>query len=296
MATGHRGLAAHDFAVKSFLFQLLHPSINELLGRITRLSTDCSVEEIHQTRVLIRVLLAHLGTFGRLLNKQKARDLVRQLKWLDSILAPLRDADVTMGLLLNDLDRVGSSTENTEDLKLVLIHQLTYKREVQAAALPELLLSRRMLRLTSTLRHWTGDLPIRRKVIASSTQCHLILVRKCLKQSRHKLNRMAMKAARSPSRQRLHRVRIQAKTVQYSFAAAKSLGVVNGTKTISFAGKLHKLLGRNQDLTMLTHWLDMQRPTSDIHRGVRRRWLQDIRKERKEAVSRYKRLLETQLF
>lgn len=284
-------MTAPDFPLESLLAQLLRPSIHQVLEALTQISTNCSVEQIHQTRVSIRTLRAYLDTFGSLLCKSETRVFSKQLQWLNSILGPLRDADVTLGLLTKDLNQAASSGHRAEELKLHLMRELAEEREAQVATLPELLGGRTALSLTSALSDWLIALPMRGKVLALSSQNQQVLISQCLEQSRQKLYRLATQASRRPSRARLHGVRIQAKKVQYSFATAQALGVVKDTETISLAGELHKLLGRYQDLSILATWLNAQELASDKHLHIKRIWMLETKQQRNKTIGQYQALM-----
>jgi CHAD domain-containing protein len=90
-------------------------------------------------------------------------------------------------------------------------------------------------------------------------------------------------------------VRIQAKEVEYSFAAVQSLGFIADTETISLAGELHKLLGKYQDLVMLATWIKKLELTSGKHLLMKRTLLLDTKQQRKRALSRYQKLIDARL-
>ena len=295
MTTRHSGFTAPDFSLEAFLANLLQPNINALLETLTRIHADFSIDQIHETRLSIRTIRAHLDTFGSLLRKPETRDFCRQLQWLDSILGPLRDADVTLAILTKDLDYATSYGHDAEELQINLMHKLAEERESLSAGLPELLTGHEALSITSALRYWLSHIPVRGKVLAAQSESHWVLVHDCLKQSLQKLYRRARQAARRPSRRRLHRVRIQAKEVEYSFAAVQSLGFIADTETISLAGELHKLLGKYQDLVMLATWIKKLELTSGKHLLMKRTLLLDTKQQRKRALSRYQKLIDARL-
>ena len=102
-----------------------------------------SPEDLHDMRVATRRLRAALSTFAHVLPAE-ARVLERELRWLGSGLAAVRDLDVQLGRI--GQVEAGESTDNRQALEQVC-YTLTARRETARADLHRMLDSERYARL-----------------------------------------------------------------------------------------------------------------------------------------------------
>jgi len=281
-----------DFDLQAFLAGMLQPDLKRLAGCLASLRVDCSVEQIHESRVLIRALRSKLDTFGPLLKRFATRTATRQLQWLDSLLSPLRNTDVTSELLADMLliDSTSSSQE-TKDFIRFISRELANQRVGHVQALLDQLDEQRGLALRNERAQIVSEPRIRNSVLALRADEQLQLVSGCLRRERKRLLRLAIQAKRHPSRRRLHRVRIQAKQVHYSYQATQAQGVISDIGTITLSRQLHKLLGRHQDAVMVETWLEGIRITSVTNLSERRKLLLTLKRSRNKCFSKYERLL-----
>jgi len=281
------------FDLQAFLAGMLQPDLKRLAGCLASLPVDCSVEQIHESRVLIRALRSKLDTFGPLLKRFATRTATRRLQWLDSLLAPLRNTDVTSELLADMLLIDSTSSQETKDFIRFISRELANQRVGHVQALLDQLDEPRGLALRNEMAQIVSEPRIRNSVSALRADEQLQLVSGCLRRERKRLLRLAIQAKRHPSRRRLHRVRIQAKQVHYSYQATQAQGVISDIGTVTLSRQLHKLLGRHQDAVMVETWLEGIRITSVTNLSERRKLLLTLKRSRQKCFSKYERLLST---
>jgi len=277
---------------ESFLVHLLVPRITELMQRLDALSKDCSVEQVHQSRVLLRTMRTYLDVFRPLLRKSPTLAIGDEMKWLDSLLAPLRNIDVTLEILTNATNAVTAHHDLIADqFKIRLINRLHDQRQVHFRTLYEQLQTRRLRELKVALLRLTDEVPIR-KSIGSLTQLQqLNSAIHCLESSREELLVLAERASKNSSSNRLHKVRIQAKRVCYLQTAMQHQGLVSNGPTVKLATQLHKLLGKHQDIVICEVWLRTQETDLVNEASIRTGWLAELEQERKRIRGKYLKIL-----
>jgi CHAD domain-containing protein len=193
-------------------------------------------------------------------------------------------------MLSNQMTSVHDFKDSADELKIHLLQRLSQQRAQYVRTLCNQLADQQD-RLSSILAQWTHAAPIggRTQSLSKNRQNELIL--HCLSKQRHKLMAMASSSLRSQSNRQLHRVRIQAKNVRYSHESAQALDLMSAKSTIALAIDLHKVLGKHQDVLMLTDFLKSQELTSITHRSIRKQWLRDLRRERAHLLAEYEHRL-----
>jgi CHAD domain-containing protein len=277
-----------DFSLKSILNRLLLPCIEDLKRQLACLTTDCSVNQIHQSRILVRKVRANLDTFESLLRKDLTIGMRDELKWLDSFLAPLRDIDVTLELLTHTLCNANPAHKIAADaFEIRLINRLRKQRNVNVLALQEQLQNSRAHQLNAELSKLVTEIPIRKGLLSLSAIKQLAEVHHCLTTSQDKLLRFAQESIANPSIRILHRVRIQAKRLHYPYSAMQEADLVPASSTVKLATRLHKLLGMHQDLATLEVWLKRQDTVLVSESAVKSQWLSEIKERRNELKNTY---------
>ena len=279
--------APQAFALEFCIANLLNPSLEQLIKLRESLPNDLSVQQIHQSRILVRTVKAHLDTFGPLLRPRATKRARAQLTWFDSVLAPLRNTDVVLEILLANLALVADHQNDEDRFKIPLIDRLVGQRAQQAEELCEELKGQEAEVLVFAIAGLISAAPLRRKVQMQSSEHQLALVLHCVTIAHAKLLKLAKESLERPSRKHLHEVRIQAKHVRYSCHALKSQGLVVKKSTFMLADRLHPLLGKNQDLAMLESWLKYQETATVGQEHLRTQWLRHLRRERKKIIRTY---------
>jgi CHAD domain-containing protein len=292
MANKKIGQAKTDSSPESFLVQLLASRMIELTQRLDALSKDCSVEPVHQSRVLLRTMRTYLDAFGALQGKSPTLSIGDGMKWLDSLLAPIRNIDVTLEILTHSPNALMAHNDVTADrFKIRLINRLHDQRQVHVMTLHEELQSNRMCELEVELLRLSHDLPVRKSIDLLNELQQLNSAIHCLESSQERLLVLAERASKNPSSNRLHKVRIQAKRVCYPQAVLQRQGLVSENTTVKLATKLHKLLGKHQDIAVCEVWLRKQETDLVNEASIRTQWLGELKQERKTLKSKYLRIL-----
>ena len=283
--TSHR---ATGFALQSFVETLLLPDLIQLTERVVALSSDSSVDQIHQSRVLIRTLRGQLNTFSPLFRRQAALKAKRQLKSLDALLGALRNIDVIVAFLARDTADLAAGSKTETELRRELMQRLTEQREAQMREVLDQLLTGSVLELIPLVSEFAGDRFIRHRTLAMAAHRQQQLLRKCLNNERRKLLKRVGKSSDKLSSRKLHRVRIQAKQVHYSYEAARSQRLIEDTRIMTLAKDLHRILGKHQDLVMFASWLKEQEVPGVTDVATQNQWLQRIKHKRRKAIKRYR--------
>ena len=295
MGQPSRSQASRAFSLESCIANLLNPSLERLIKLCEILPHDFSVQQIHQSRILIRTVNAHLDTFGPLLRSRATKQVRTQLSWFDSSLAQLRNTDVILETLPLNLTPAALHNNDEDQFKIDLTNYLMARRDEQARKLCEELKSQRAESLVCAMGGLVSAVPVRRKVQLQSPEQQLALVLHCVSRAHTKLLKLAKKSRESPSQKYLHQVRIQAKHVRYSSHALQSQGLVVKKSTFKLADRLHPLLGRNQDLAMLESLLESQENLSVSEERLRMQWLKHLRRESKKILRQYLHLVQKDL-
>jgi len=216
-----------------------------------------------------------------------------ELKWLDSMLGPLRNVDVTLVLLTQSLSNVTSISDSTTDQFMIrLIDRLNDQRQVHVDSLHEQLHNGRLLELMAGLSSLATEMPIRKNTLTLTARAQVDAAMSCLEASQHKLLELAQESIKNPSRQGLHQVRIQAKRVRYLYTADQQRNLVSDNTIVVLATELHKLLGKHQDIAMLEAWLKKQETDLVNETLMKSQWLVDLKYRRAILRNKYLRILD----
>ena len=275
------------FDVEVFLHQLFLPSVVHLTELLASMPSDNAVEEIHQSRVLIRTLRAYLDVFSPLLRNSATRAVLKDLKWLDALLAPLRNTDVSSALLTHNLKSETVMKDATDTFSLRLIHRLLEDRKVDIKSLCHQLEGRRADKLIAELAELVSAAPIRKQFLSLCSSDQLSLLTQCLDASRLRMFKLTNQSLKNPSPSHLHKLRIQAKHVHYSYGAAHSQGLIADKEVVKLAEFLHRLLGKYQDLVTLEIWLDKQETIFINETSIRKQWLAQLKQDRRKLLHKY---------
>lgn len=192
-------------------------------------------EDLHQLRVATRRLRAVLRAGRPLVDPAWAESLRAELSWLGSALGPVRDLDVLLAHLreevagLDDEDRFAAER---------LLQTLEAERSEAREAMLEALESERYLRLLDALED-AARAPLARKTGLS--------LEKIAAAEFRRLRKAFTALGPDPSDDELHAVRIKAKRARY---AAELAEVARGRKAARFiarAKRFQDVVGEHQD-------------------------------------------------
>jgi CHAD domain-containing protein len=217
---------------------ILHQQVHNLLLHDpgTRFGKD--IEELHQMRVSVRRLRAFLRTSRPLLAIDWVNTLRSELAWLGDVLGSVRDYDVLIHNLQNEI-----STLANEDRPFLerLLTKFDHQRSAARATMLEALRSPRYLKLLDTLDQVSPNPPL----IVSD----ISLVDLAAKEFQ-KLCRMVKKLKAHSQDEDWHQLRIKVKRVRY---ATELVELILGKKATKFLRQIKKLqdsLGHHQDAAM----------------------------------------------
>ena len=199
----------------------------------TRLGAD--PEDLHEMRVAVRRMRGFLRSARAMLQSEWVEGLRAELKWLGSILGPVRDLDVQMERFRSEF-----STLTLPERRALshLIKLLEPERTKVRNAMLEAMQSPRYFKLLDDL-----DVATRTPRVVDPA----VPLKKIAAKEFKKLRRSVKALGANPSDAALHRVRIKTKRARY---AAELAGAAVGKSAVSFARRskaVQDVLGRHQD-------------------------------------------------
>ncbi len=220
-----------------------------------RLGTD--PEHVHKARVATRRLRSNLRTFSAWLDEEWAGDLRAELGWLADDLGAVRDADVMLGRLRDEVD--GLHADDREAASGVL-ERLSSLGEEAAGRLRGAMSSERYLSLLDRLIVAAHEPALR-----GATDASVAVAGEVMQRPWAKLRR-AVDRIEEPARpEALHRVRIRAKRARYAAEAVQPAFGRGARSFAEHASELQDVLGDHHDAIVLEAWL------RDAAGGVRAR-------------------------
>jgi len=227
----------------------LGADVARLIGSdpVARLGAD--TEGVHQARVATRRLRSHLVTFGPVLRSEPTARLGKRLRWLGRSLGHARDLDVLEERFARS---VASFDPMTREDGRVLLGVMDKHRSAAAAALSEVLGSRRYRGLLADLATTVADPPFRRSAGLPAEEFLAQAVRKRYED----LDAAISALSATPLDTQLHEIRIVAKPARY---AAELAGPALGEDWVRLGRRLADLcdeLGLLHDGARANEWLD----------------------------------------
>ena len=198
-----------------------------------RLGSDA--EDLHHARVAVRRARAILRAARPLLDEQWADTLRAELGWLGHVLGPVRDLDVLLAHLRDEIETLDADAAFAVEH---LVHAVESERAVARAALLEVLDSNRYLALLDALGEAADQpRPSGRSVDLAD------LARSAFAD----LRKTAKGLGARPSDEELHRLRIKTKRARYIGELAAGTVGKRAERFVIRAGALQDLVGAHQD-------------------------------------------------
>ena len=207
---------------------VLREHARELVDREPGVRLGADAEELHKQRVATRRLRSLLrSTRSQLEDRERAEWLRDELRWLGGLLGEVRDRDVLIAYLLDDLSTIEEAAAFGGILELLDAEREEARKELLAA-----LDSPRYRSLLYELERPTalGD----GENLETAAEADYDRLRKTVK-----------RLGDEPTDEELHRVRIKAKRARY---AAEAVG--GGSEFVSRAKDVQDVLGEHQDATV----------------------------------------------
>ena len=203
-------------------------------------------DAVHKMRVAVRRMRSALQAFGRVIDRDRTRGLIAELKWLGRELAPARDNEVIHHRLVELTDQapddlvLGPVSAHTER-----VMQRRHAEGHRGAV--AVLDSDRYLRLHDAIEELLRDPPLRARARrAARTE----LPRGVARAHARTVTRMrtARKTPSGPGRdEALHETRKAAKRLRYAAEVARPAVGKPAKRFIKALKKVHTLLGDHQD-------------------------------------------------
>jgi CHAD domain-containing protein len=191
-------------------------------------------EAVHKFRVAIRRLRSALRSARPMVDRVWADQLRAELDWLAQALGRVRDLDVLISHLEEEVAELPDDHEAGE----LLLTKLRSKREAAQQELVDTLSSDRYATLLARVEEaaaeprWVGD---------------EVSVEELARNDFERLDKAASKLGNAPSSESLHRVRIRAKRARYSAEVAEPLVGKPARRFVSRAKKFQDVAGEHQD-------------------------------------------------
>lgn len=225
-------------------------SVHQVLTNIPAARLGTYPEGVHQARVATRRLRSDLRTFAPLLDKQWAKQLRRELKWLAGELGAVRDADVLDARIATALDaNPGIAPDSGKEIGVHLARQ----REQERLILLEHLAESRAIELFDHLVVAAASPRVRRR---AQRPRGVATLRPLVQATWDDLRTRVGELGLSPADADLHEIRILAKRARY---AAEAVAPAVGTEAAKFAkaaASVQGSLGDFHDSSMAAAWLE----------------------------------------
>jgi CHAD domain-containing protein len=192
-----------------------------------------NAEDVHRFRVATRRTRALVRATKPLLG-EKLVPLGVELRWLAGVLGPVRDLDVLLEHLREEVAHLGAD----EGAGRELVSGLEAAREESRAQLLEALASPRYSALLDMFATAISGLPRLRKGVDANA-----LARDAFR----RLRRDAEALHAAPSDEELHQLRIQAKRARYAAELAALGGASSATRAVDALKRVQDVIGEHQD-------------------------------------------------
>ena len=249
----------------------------------TRLGED--PEDLHQFRVATRRLRAVLRVARPLLDREWADGLREELGWLGGSLGPVRDLDVLVEHLTEELARLPEEDRAGAE---PLLHRLAIERETARAALLEALSTPRYFALLDALE----DAAAAPRFADEEGSVAELAARDFTR-----LAKAAKAISPEISDDDLHAIRVRGKRARYSTELAAPLVGSGSAKLISRAKRFQDVIGDHQDAVVAEQRLrgltaELQDPRAAFSAGLLVERQHERRRSARAAVPKAWRRLE----
>ena len=246
-----------EFSLSDFISTTMTRHATKLISHISHLRQIKSAEGIHDCRVAIRTINAHLNTFSPFLRRKRTTAVVQQLDWLDKKFAAIRDIDVMIALV--------GEVVNAE-VKQALITRLHSQRLSQEIKLQKTFNSQELDLILKNLASFALHPPIRRKFSELSAKKMQARVTAAISHTWVLLFDNLEDLPKRPNTKQLHRLRITTKQCRYAYEAAAETNLLQSPHIQAWTKQLQKQLGQVQDIKILRTWIKKQ---SDLDSSVK---------------------------
>jgi CHAD domain-containing protein len=207
----------------------------EILAHDPGVRADADVEDIHGMRVATRRSRAILRAARPLLDSAVSEPIRDELKWLGSVLGPVRDLDVLLERLRAQVDALPAEDRFAAKRLLQL---LSGDRELARAELLQAFESERYLALLDRLAGLAAE------PAASGREKSL---RSIASRQFARLQEAAARLPSEPTDEALHRLRVQVKRARYAAELAEPAVGRPAARFVARAKRVQDVVGEHQD-------------------------------------------------
>jgi CHAD domain-containing protein len=233
-------------------------------------------EDLHQARVAVRRLRCDVRAFADLFDAPWSTDVVRDLKWLGSVLGPPRDADVVAARLRAAVGELRAQDSRAADALLAqLVSECGDRREQLRNTVADARFTECVERLQSACR--------RPAFAAAAEEPAATVMATAVRGQWRRVSRAVNALTDPPDDSQLHDVRIKTKRARYSTEAAE---LVWGRPARALAKALTRVqtaLGSVQDAALAEEWLRAAMPRSPRAAFLAGELAGELRRERATA-------------
>ena len=240
-----RGASVRDVVASS-----IASATKTLIAHDPGLRLGGDVEHVHKARVATRRLRSDLRTFRRVLDRVWVQRVRGDLRWVGGALGAVRDADVLLGGLQAEAERLGDVDSVPAR---ALLAGLREERERANAQLQLVLDGEPYAILLDTLVSAAADPPLADPSPGEEPAEHVLpgLVARQWK----RLRRWVAGLPDDPPDDALHEVRKRAKQLRYASEAAAPVIGRPATRLAKAAENLQEVLGELHDAVVAEAWL-----------------------------------------
>ena len=214
---------------------MLERQRREILAHDPGVRADADVEDVHAMRVAARRSRAVLRAARPLLDRAVSEPIRDELKWLGSVLGPVRDLDVLLRHLRAELDTLPADDRFAAER---LVQLLSAERDLARAELLEALESERYFALLDRVAKLAaepvagdGDQPLRALAARQF----------------ERLRKAVAKLPDEPTDEELHRVRVLVKRARYAAELAEPTTGRPAARFVARAKRAQDVIGEHQD-------------------------------------------------
>jgi|GEM_PF-1997158 len=235
--------------VNDFVTETFQASIRTLVEKSDSARNPKDVEALHDFRVGLRKLRSHLRSFESTLGTKWVRLQRDRLEWLDSYVRPVRDVDVLILRLNNDVKQLGMEIDSEVIKSLHLSLAIASQRE--RARLKIAMDSQLFSELMQELGSWTVD------SIAFRKEPRILenWLKELGRASRKEIFTIALNLnEQSPDRE-LHKLRIKSKRARYLAEASIPVLGQKAKRRAKEYESIQNFLGEYHDSYVMSQWL-----------------------------------------
>jgi CHAD domain-containing protein len=200
-----------EFSASDFMSAVFTQHSTKLITHTGQMRESKNASAIHESRVAIRTINAHLNTFAPFLRRKPTSALTAQLDRLNSKLGAIRNTDAMIAIV--------AQVDNYQ-VKQALLTRLQIQRLGQELELQKVLDSPRLDLALTALANYALRPPLRRKFLGLTAKKSKAKITAAISHTWVLLFENLDNLPKRPNTKQLHRARITVKQCRYAYEAA----------------------------------------------------------------------------